>query len=290
MTSDLAPGGGSRLPATTLHTIVTLLLCALTFTIYFQVRDHDFIEYDDPIYITENANLAAGFSRRSWFQQANSRPRIFRSLRDQLDPTDLDFVPLRSRTLRPGPRGLPPRQRSSPYDLSGSALFRTIRNDTCTRSECIRRGRLRSAPTARGERCLGRRAQGYAERSVLDAHTARLRSLRRQAFTHRPAHRPPRIRARIAREADARFAAPGVVATRLLAVAAARYRRFWRNRLETPARLHCGETAAVRDRGGGGVDHDRRSGRCRSNGKRCADSALAANQQRTGDLLDLHRR
>jgi tetratricopeptide (TPR) repeat protein len=65
MTSDLAPDGLSQRPATTRHIVVAALLCALTFTIYFQVRDHDFIEYDDPIYITENSNLAAGFSRQT---------------------------------------------------------------------------------------------------------------------------------------------------------------------------------------------------------------------------------
>jgi tetratricopeptide (TPR) repeat protein len=65
MTPDLAPGGEPLPPTTTRHIIVAALLCALTFAIYFQIRDHDFIEYDDPIYITENPNLAAGFSKQT---------------------------------------------------------------------------------------------------------------------------------------------------------------------------------------------------------------------------------
>jgi tetratricopeptide (TPR) repeat protein len=44
------------------HSVVALILCGLTFAVYFQVRSHAFIELDDPIYITENPQLAAGFS------------------------------------------------------------------------------------------------------------------------------------------------------------------------------------------------------------------------------------
>jgi tetratricopeptide (TPR) repeat protein len=65
MNADIAPGRNTQPPERVHHAIVVALLCALTFSIYFQVRDHEFIEYDDPIYITENPNLAAGFNRQT---------------------------------------------------------------------------------------------------------------------------------------------------------------------------------------------------------------------------------
>jgi Tfp pilus assembly protein PilF len=42
---------------------VALLLCGLTTAIYLQVRHHDFVHYDDPVYITANPSLHAGLSR-----------------------------------------------------------------------------------------------------------------------------------------------------------------------------------------------------------------------------------
>jgi hypothetical protein len=45
------------------HAAVALLLCGITAAIYLQVRHHDFVHYDDPIYITANPALRAGLSR-----------------------------------------------------------------------------------------------------------------------------------------------------------------------------------------------------------------------------------
>lgn len=44
------------------HAAIVCALVALTFAIYEQVRDHDFVGIDDPIYIVDNPNLAAGLS------------------------------------------------------------------------------------------------------------------------------------------------------------------------------------------------------------------------------------
>jgi tetratricopeptide (TPR) repeat protein len=42
--------------------LVCILLAAATFAVYFPVRGHDFIYFDDPIYVTENARVNGGLS------------------------------------------------------------------------------------------------------------------------------------------------------------------------------------------------------------------------------------
>jgi Flp pilus assembly protein TadD len=46
-----------------LHVAIAAFLCGVTFAIYLQVRHHDFVSYDDPIYILENPSLEAGLNR-----------------------------------------------------------------------------------------------------------------------------------------------------------------------------------------------------------------------------------
>jgi hypothetical protein len=41
---------------------IALLVVGAVFVVYFQVRTHDFVNFDDPIYIVENPNLQAGLS------------------------------------------------------------------------------------------------------------------------------------------------------------------------------------------------------------------------------------
>jgi tetratricopeptide (TPR) repeat protein len=43
-----------------LHTLVASLLGVLIFAIYAQVRDHEFVNLDDPIYVVDNPNLQSG--------------------------------------------------------------------------------------------------------------------------------------------------------------------------------------------------------------------------------------
>ena len=40
--------------------LVPILLVALVFAVFFQVRDHEFVDYDDHSYILENPNLSDG--------------------------------------------------------------------------------------------------------------------------------------------------------------------------------------------------------------------------------------
>src|SRR5258708_7742227 len=42
--------------------LVCFLLAAATFAVYFPVRGHDFIFFDDPVYVTENARVNGGLS------------------------------------------------------------------------------------------------------------------------------------------------------------------------------------------------------------------------------------
>jgi Flp pilus assembly protein TadD len=46
-------------------TIACLFLVAVTFCIYWQVRHHDFVAYDDPAYVTGNAKIKAGLTSDS---------------------------------------------------------------------------------------------------------------------------------------------------------------------------------------------------------------------------------
>jgi len=45
--------------------LIILLLCLITISVYWQVGNHDFINFDDPQYVTENSIIQAGFSRKS---------------------------------------------------------------------------------------------------------------------------------------------------------------------------------------------------------------------------------
>ena len=42
-----------------LHLAVAAFLFGVTFAIYLQVRHHDFVSYDDPIYIGDDSKLRA---------------------------------------------------------------------------------------------------------------------------------------------------------------------------------------------------------------------------------------
>jgi tetratricopeptide (TPR) repeat protein len=45
--------------------LIILLLCLITISVYWQVGNHDFINFDDPQYVTENSSIQAKFSRKS---------------------------------------------------------------------------------------------------------------------------------------------------------------------------------------------------------------------------------
>ena len=48
-----------------LDVLVCLLLVLAIFTVYWQVKDHEFVNYDDDTYVTENYHLHNGLSRES---------------------------------------------------------------------------------------------------------------------------------------------------------------------------------------------------------------------------------
>src|SRR3989338_10103705 len=41
---------------------ISLLLVVMTGSLYFQVLDHEFIDYDDQLYVTENRQVQAGLT------------------------------------------------------------------------------------------------------------------------------------------------------------------------------------------------------------------------------------
>jgi tetratricopeptide (TPR) repeat protein len=77
----MSDSGAPRRALARLHLAVVCLLCAATAAIYLQVRHHDFIDYDDPIYIVENPSLAGGISLAS----------LSRSFRE---PYETNWIPL----------------------------------------------------------------------------------------------------------------------------------------------------------------------------------------------------
>jgi protein O-mannosyl-transferase len=44
---------------------ICILLVVSTVVVYWQIQDNEFLNYDDPIYVTENLNVKAGFTRES---------------------------------------------------------------------------------------------------------------------------------------------------------------------------------------------------------------------------------
>ena len=47
-----------------LDVILCLLLIVVTFSVFFQVRNHNFLNYDDTSYVTENSHVQAGLTRK----------------------------------------------------------------------------------------------------------------------------------------------------------------------------------------------------------------------------------
>lgn len=69
--------GGQRL----VRWIAPCLLAALTFALYTPVREYEFVQYDDPIYVTDNPSLHAGLS-------GETLARAF------TDPYETNWIPL----------------------------------------------------------------------------------------------------------------------------------------------------------------------------------------------------
>ena len=42
--------------------LIYLFLVAATLTVFWQVTNHDFVNYDDDVYVSENPNVQAGLS------------------------------------------------------------------------------------------------------------------------------------------------------------------------------------------------------------------------------------
>src|SRR5690242_11320005 len=45
-----------------LKALIGLILVLATFAIYWQVRSHEFVNYDDPVYLTSNSHVVSGLS------------------------------------------------------------------------------------------------------------------------------------------------------------------------------------------------------------------------------------
>jgi protein O-mannosyl-transferase len=49
-------------------TLICIFLLVSTISVYSQVQDHDFINYDDDIYVTENSIVQAGLTKNTIMQ------------------------------------------------------------------------------------------------------------------------------------------------------------------------------------------------------------------------------
>lgn len=56
---------GTSLESKTIKVAICIFIVVSTFAVYLQVQDHQFINYDDPSYVTENLNVKAGLTRES---------------------------------------------------------------------------------------------------------------------------------------------------------------------------------------------------------------------------------
>ena len=49
----------------TMRIVICIFLVVATFAIYWQVKDHEFLNYDDKQYVTHNLKVQAGLTRES---------------------------------------------------------------------------------------------------------------------------------------------------------------------------------------------------------------------------------
>ena len=49
----------------TMKTAICIFLAVATFSVYLQVKDHEFIDYDDKAFISQNSNIKSGLSKES---------------------------------------------------------------------------------------------------------------------------------------------------------------------------------------------------------------------------------
>ena len=45
--------------------LICLFIAVSTFAVYLQIQDHDFIDFDDPVFVTENLKLREGLTREN---------------------------------------------------------------------------------------------------------------------------------------------------------------------------------------------------------------------------------
>ena len=53
--------------------LISLVLCLLVLACYGTVRDYGFVNYDDPLYVTENLRVQAGLTMEGFFPGVNQR-------------------------------------------------------------------------------------------------------------------------------------------------------------------------------------------------------------------------
>ena len=55
----------SRKTSKSLNFIICIFLVISTLAVYWQVQDHEFVNFDDDLYITDNLNVQAGLTSES---------------------------------------------------------------------------------------------------------------------------------------------------------------------------------------------------------------------------------
>jgi len=145
---------------------ICLVLLVAVFAVYAQVRTHAFINFDDPIYVTDNLHVRAGLTWDGvvWafttFHDSNWFPLTWLSHMLDYELFGLDSGSHHLVNLLF-------------HAVSTLLLFFALRRMTGAR-----RTDLRDSSLTRGERRLDCRAQGRVERLLLDAHSPGLFVLR----------------------------------------------------------------------------------------------------------------
>ncbi len=201
--------------------IVCGLLTLAVVIVYGQTVRHDFVNFDDDVYVYENPHVQEGLSVASvtWaFTQAHVsahwHPLTWLSLMADAQAVKLAHGRPDRALLAAEMHGV----NAALHAVNSVLLFLVLRAMTASVwRERLRGGPLRRPPAARRVGCLGHRAKGHAERPVRSAGDPGVRCLRPQARCVPLRLGRPRIGAGPAGQTDAGHVAVCISAAGLLA-------------------------------------------------------------------------
>ena len=141
-----------------------VLLAASIVSVFGQVHDFEFLNYDDNEYVTDNPRVANGPVCRQY--PLGVHELSFK----QLAPDHLDIPYGGLPNVRVTPRSPSPGKPGDPHRKRPPAVNRFQSDDRCLLEKRVYRRVVRPSPAACRIRCMDCRTQGPAQRPLLDAH------------------------------------------------------------------------------------------------------------------------